>query len=109
MSLLLPFSFLVPFCAFCGCCSGFLAQVHAQQEIGVRLALGGSPRTVLTGVIRETLLVAASGVIIGGAAAWGVARLLRHLLFGVTSHDAIAVVVKSAALAVTPSGASQLL
>ena len=44
------------------------------SEIGVRMALGAVPRDVVRMVLRETLLLAASGIAIGLPAAWWLSR-----------------------------------
>jgi putative ABC transport system permease protein len=63
----------------------------AQQrlpELGVRLALGATRRDVLRLVLRDGLLLTASGALIGLAGAFWATRLLRRLLFGVESWHA---------------------
>ncbi|HEY7498191.1 MAG TPA: ABC transporter permease [Vicinamibacterales bacterium] len=57
------------------------------QEIGIRMALGASSRDVQRGIIGQTLWLAAIGMVVGGAAAWAVARGASGLLFGVTPRD----------------------
>jgi putative ABC transport system permease protein len=51
------------------------------QEIGVRMALGASPRSVFRMVLGQALRLVATGVIIGLVAAAGLTRLLETLLF----------------------------
>lgn len=57
------------------------------QEIGIRMALGASPRDVQAAVIGETLRLAVAGLVIGAGASWALARGLSSLLFGVTAGD----------------------
>ena len=57
------------------------------QEIGVRMALGALPAQVLRGVFRETLLLAALGILCGLPAALAAARLLSGFLYGVKPGD----------------------
>ena len=76
---------------------------HQQQEIGVRMALGASQGAVQRKILRETLELAVIGIVLGTAASWIVARLLRSQLFGVSSTDpatfvAMIVVVTAVAL-----------
>jgi predicted permease len=59
------------------------------HEIGVRMALGASRRAVLTVVLREGLLVTGTGVILGIALAWLLARYVATLLYGVQPADPI--------------------
>jgi ABC-type antimicrobial peptide transport system permease subunit len=57
------------------------------RELGVRMALGAKPSDVLTLVLRDALVVVAIGIAIGVPAAIGGSRLLRSMLFEVTSYD----------------------
>jgi putative ABC transport system permease protein len=59
-------------------------RVH---EIGVRLALGAEARTVRSMVMGQGMRVALPGIILGVAAAFGLAHVLDGFLFGVTVHD----------------------
>jgi putative ABC transport system permease protein len=58
------------------------------REMGVRIALGASPRNLLTLVMAEGLSLAALGVALGLMAAFGMTRFMQALLFGVAAHDA---------------------
>jgi predicted permease len=58
-----------------------------QHEIGIRMALGARPNSVLALVIRQAVVLVAAGIGIGALAALGVNRLLASLLVGVTSYD----------------------
>ena len=68
---------------------GVLSQVVTRRtrEIGVRMALGARPVDVLRQVMRSGVLLAAMGAALGCAAAFGLTRVLRTLLFGVTPTD----------------------
>ncbi|HVX66846.1 MAG TPA: ABC transporter permease [Bryobacteraceae bacterium] len=68
-----------------------MAYVVAQrtQEIGLRMALGAAAGDVRMMVVREGLLLAGAGVIIGLAAALLGARVVASMLYGVTSTDAL--------------------
>jgi predicted permease len=57
------------------------------QEIGIRMALGASTRTVQAQIIGQTMWLAAIGMTLGAAAAWLVVRSAGGLLFGVTERD----------------------
>ena len=57
------------------------------QEIGVRMALGASPRRVLRMVLANVARWAFGGAALGLAGAWLGARLLESLLFEVRAHD----------------------
>jgi putative ABC transport system permease protein len=70
---------------------GLMAQVVARrtQEIGLRMALGASPQTVVSMVLRQGVLLAAAGTALGVLGALVVARALNSLLFGVGTADPI--------------------
>lgn len=57
------------------------------SEIGVRMALGALPRHVLSLFLSESLLLVATGLLVGGLAAWGTGQLLKQMLFGLTTTD----------------------
>jgi predicted lysophospholipase L1 biosynthesis ABC-type transport system permease subunit len=54
---------------------------HRAREIGVRLALGAQPRRIVTGVFGQGLGLATAGIALGGAASYGLTRVLRTILF----------------------------
>lgn len=68
------------------------------REIGIRMAMGASAARVVGMVLRETLLVSMAGSMAGVAAAYAMSRYLGSLLFGVSTHDALAFVVCPAVL-----------
>ncbi|HET7617324.1 MAG TPA: ABC transporter permease [Vicinamibacterales bacterium] len=57
------------------------------QEIGIRMALGAQGSAVKNMVVFQGMRLAIVGVIIGVAAAFGLARLISSFLFGVTARD----------------------
>jgi putative ABC transport system permease protein len=68
---------------------GVLAYFVTQHtnEIGVRQALGATPRNILFLVLRKGMGLTLIGVVIGMAAAFALTRLMSSLLFGVTAAD----------------------
>ena len=58
-----------------------------RREIGVRLALGAEPGRVVSMVVREGLLMAAIGVLIGLVGAVALGRLLAGLVYQVSPTD----------------------
>jgi len=68
---------------------GVLSYSVARRtsEIGVRSALGATPANILRLVIREGMIVAVLGVVIGVAGAAGLARTIQALLFDVSPTD----------------------
>jgi ABC-type antimicrobial peptide transport system permease subunit len=57
------------------------------QEIGVRVALGAERGVILRLVIGQGLRLAALGILVGVAGAFGVTRFIRTLLYNVTPTD----------------------
>ena len=57
------------------------------QEIGIRMALGAGTGPVRNMVVAQGMRLAVAGVVIGIAAASGLARFLATLLFGVRATD----------------------
>lgn len=58
-----------------------------RREIGVRMALGATPRGVLCLVIGDGMKLVGWGVVCGLAASLAVGRSLSHMLFGISSAD----------------------
>jgi putative ABC transport system permease protein len=57
------------------------------HEIGIRMAMGAAENDVLWMVLRQTLVLAASGVLIGTVGALGVTSVLGKFLFEVKPTD----------------------
>jgi len=70
---------------------GVMSYSVAQRtrEIGIRMALGALRADVVGMVAGRALWLAAAGVVSGVAGAWGLTRLMKALLFGVTPTDAV--------------------
>ena len=64
------------------------AVSNRVQEIGVRMAVGATPGSILRMVLREGLVLSAAGSVLGLGAAWAAGRSLEALLVGVTPTDA---------------------
>ncbi len=58
-----------------------------RREFGVRLAVGGSPGSIRRLILREVLLLGATGIGLGAIVAAVVSRSMRALLFGVAATD----------------------
>ncbi len=79
------------------------AVSQRTREIGIRIALGAPPQSVRQMFVREGLLMTAIGVVCGLAAAAGLTRLMKALLFEVSPLDpatycAVSLVLAAAAL-----------
>lgn len=57
------------------------------QEIGLRMALGAAPAQVLRSILGEGMKLVVLGMLIGVMASLVLARLLGHLLFGLSVTD----------------------
>lgn len=68
---------------------GVISYIVFQRthEIGVRVALGAQRRDILSLIIRHGLVLTVIGLIIGLGIAFGAARLLSSLLYGIAPTD----------------------
>ena len=64
-----------------------------RREVGIRVAVGGTPGRIFRMVLRQGLQVTLLGLLLGAAAALGFARLIRSLLFGVEPADSTVLLV----------------
>jgi putative ABC transport system permease protein len=77
------------------------AVTRRRHEFGVRLALGAMPARLVADTIREGLLLAASGLALGVAAAAIAGQFLRQQLYGVAPNDPSSFAATIAILAIT--------
>jgi predicted permease len=87
---------------------GVMAYLVSQgtREIGIRMALGATERGVLRLVLRQGVLVAAAGLVLGVAGSWALTRFMQAMLFGVGRSDpatfgGVALVLATVAVAAT--------
>jgi putative ABC transport system permease protein len=73
---------------------------QSTRELGIRLALGATPRRVLGMILKQGLTVTAIGVVLGLAGAFAVTRFMESLLFGVSASDPVTFTVVPLVLAV---------
>ena len=68
---------------------GLIAYLVGQgsREVGIRLALGATPKNIMTLIVHGGMTLAFWGVGIGIGGALIVSRLMRSLLFGVGVND----------------------
>jgi len=63
------------------------AAVQRTREIGIRMALGSTPRDVLRLVLRQGVGMVIAGLLAGLLATWGLTRVMGRLLIGVSPSD----------------------
>lgn len=68
------------------------------QEIGIRMALGAVSRDVRYMVVRQGMVLALGGIVLGAGCALGLSRFLASMLFGVTARDPVIFAVVAAVL-----------
>jgi ABC-type antimicrobial peptide transport system permease subunit len=71
-----------------GVMSFYVAQ--RTRDIGIRMALGARRTAVLKSVIRQSLTLVLTGIIIGLAASLALTRIISNLLFNISPTDPIA-------------------
>lgn len=89
---------------------GVMAQSVTERthEIGIRLALGAEPRQVLRWIAAHGILLAGIGLAVGLALAFGLARLMSSLVYGVSATDPIIFALVPALLAIVALAACYL-
>jgi putative ABC transport system permease protein len=87
---------------------GVIAYFVSQrtQEIGVRMALGATPASVVRLILGQALGPVAIGAVVGVAAALGANRVLTSQLFGVSRTDPLTIAAVVATLVVVAIVAS---
>jgi putative ABC transport system permease protein len=79
-----------------------------RREIGLRLALGASPRGVVGLVLGRTLALAGAGIVAGVVGALLTGRALAGMLFGVAPNEPLILATVAALLALATVAASSL-
>ncbi len=89
---------------------GVISYIATQRtrEIGIRMALGAARRDVSRLFLRQGLVLAASGIVAGMAAAAGLTRVMSAMLFGVSALDPVTYLAVSVGLGATALLASYL-
>jgi predicted permease len=89
---------------------GVMAYSVARRtrEIGIRMALGASSGRAAWLVMREVLLLLGIGVLIAMPCAWGLTRLVRTQLYGVTPNDPLSIALATLSLAAVAALAGYL-
>src|SRR5690348_6591823 len=78
------------------------------SEIGIRMALGAQPNSVLRMILREGMFLAAAGIVAGIAGALALGRVLCSLLFEIKPTDPVTFIGVSIALALVTFAACYL-
>ena len=84
------------------------AATLRRSELGIRMALGAKPGSVLTMFMRETIWVLGPGVALGLLAALTTTRLLESMLFGVKPADPVSIIVATVVLGATAAFAAYI-
>ncbi|MGH9478407.1 MAG: FtsX-like permease family protein, partial [Terriglobales bacterium] len=84
------------------------AVTARTRELGVRMALGARPSTLLRQVAGHGLALALAGAALGLAAAWPLAQLTASLLYNVHPHDPAVLAGATAAVLAAAAAASYL-
>jgi putative ABC transport system permease protein len=82
------------------------ASARRQREFGIRMAIGGRPSDVLTMVVRQGVLMAVAGVILGALVSLSVAGMLQSLLFEARAAEPSALLYASLTLLIVAAIAS---
>ena len=79
---------------------GVLAYLVTQRtkEIGIRMAIGGAPRTIFDLVLKEGLVLLAAGFVAGGIGLLWLSRVLASQLYGVRPGDPVVIGLAALAL-----------
>jgi predicted permease len=83
------------------------SALERRKEIGIRIALGATPREVIGSAMREGVSLGVAGVVVGLAGGVGLTRLLRSMLYGVAVAD-ISIFLGAAALLLAIAAAASL-
>jgi predicted permease len=67
--------------------------VRRTREFGIRIALGAKTGRIVGLVISEAMWLLAAGTTIGLAAAWGLGRVVKAMLFGIEPADPMSTVL----------------
>jgi putative ABC transport system permease protein len=61
------------------------STLQRTREIGVRIAVGATPRNIVGWILKQALLLAAAGIAVGLLGSFALSRLLASLLYGATT------------------------
>ncbi len=74
---------------------GLLAHNVTRRtgEIGIRMALGATPRAVAWPILRSAMLLVTAGVMVGVPAVLATVRIVRSYLFGIEPYDPVTLII----------------
>jgi putative ABC transport system permease protein len=84
------------------------AVLQRTHEIGVRMALGAQRGDVLKLILKQGVILAVTGVLVGLAGSWGLTRVMATLLFEVAATDRVTFAAVAAGLFVITFIASSI-
>jgi putative ABC transport system permease protein len=80
--------------------------IERRGELGVRLALGAQPADVVHLVLRQAIVFATAGVVVGVGGAAAVTMLMRSMLVDIQPLDATTYLIVGVAMVVTAAAAA---
>src|SRR5260370_42453560 len=78
-----------------------LCRIPVSQrtsEIGLRMALGAQPASVLALILREVMWLVLAGMAVGIPAALAASRLISSMVYGIAANDAVTILLSSSIL-----------
>ena len=74
------------------------AVTRRTREVGIQMALGATPQTVIRKLLTEALTLVAMGIAVGVPCALAAGHLTAHLLFGLSPEDPVTLAIVAATL-----------
>ena len=84
------------------------AMNQRRREIGIRLALGAQPASVVAALVRSAGFVIAAGIASGLGAAWALSRTVQSFLFEVNPRDPLLLAGVATTIAIVATAAAWL-
>lgn len=95
-------SFFAAFALLLACVGlyGLLAQAVTRRtrEIGIRMAVGAQPRSIMQLVLRQAFRLCVVGIALGVLFSLAASRLIAGILYGVSPDDLLSIIGTSLAL-----------
>ncbi len=79
-----------------------------RNEIGIRMALGAEPATVVGLVLKNVAFITLAGLVVGAAAAVGAGRFINALLYNLAASDRTMIAITAVTLAAAAALAGYL-